>query len=1074
MKPRRDIFNFAERHKNCAAERRLKGGSPCHANGRPSVSPSPSHQSDGVVSVSSAHCRHFISEEDRRVSKQRGWNGQEDRSSWRFGSKIMKSIAWLPVFSLAPTVSGTSRGCGLVPAPSRRSPLAFVGPPTQSGSILKSDRDTSRHSSTASLWAQKGGGNGGNFGDTPEDFLENLFQAMMDIGEDGNVNVGGGGGGFAGDTPTEDDSKLAENSLASLRSFDLKPREVVEYLDRYVIQQRDAKRVLATAICDHYNHCRRCLDGQEGQLAQESYAKPNILLAGPTGVGKTYLLKTIARLIGVPFVKGDATKFSETGIVGKDAEDLVRDLVSAAGGNTTLAQYGIIYIDEVDKIASGGGGDVNMGSFRSDLARGVQNNFLKLLEDTDVPLQGNSPFEIMGIGGNRGGPKTINTRNILFIFSGAFTGLDAAIRRKKETKPFGLDLDGLGESSPDSRAENDGKKTKKRSYLQYAETKDFVNAGLEPEFVGRVPVRVALNSLDATDLKQILVQAEGSVLKQFKRDFEGYGIDMTVTDDALTRVAEFAEEEATGARGLVTILERTLRGHKYELPSTSIRKFELDARTVEEPGLALQALLSTQTEQDDLFVRLDDLKRWERYANRFVEPFSIWLTDEAIDHMISLSISKGKNKSAYSLARDHFDALPAAVKQIGESTGQSQFPISHDMAKDPKAEIANWLSFIGPGNQANGASLDDDTSSNQSTTTAGTSSTQSPSPQTPLPAVPKKSESPNVPGRDSDINNLVGADGKAPGFCSVVAKSLSFGAPGRFPHLESLSVASSMTEFDLETARDLLREEANKAGLSDQDACEEFAKVVNCMIIDIIDHASSALKEESTVATTEDNPTVDAMNAVMDFMDHSTGLFEPFLSEGVSIQPVTYCGTLGKDKLEQLYAAYCAGYMTSDEVTEDRIDMFRVLYKIEEKRAQILREKKMVDGFFKMIEDSDEFEGMEEIMKAMGGMEGMEGLPVMGNEELTPEQLKESVNMMRNLVESGQVSKEEMKQVKEMFKSAYGIDMEDLIYSADSAEVKEQLGSAGEELIEMFKIILDSTKDTSTDDSTKKRKMRGE
>ena len=172
----------------------------------------------------------------------------------------------------------------------------------------------------------------------------------------------------------------------------------------------------------------------------------------------------------------------------------MRDLVSAAGGNTTLAQYGIIYIDEVDKIASGGGGDGSMSFSRGDLARGVQNNFLKLLEDTDVPLQGNSPFEMMSMGGgSQGGPKTINTRNILFIFSGAFTGLDAAIRRKKETKPFGLDLDGLGDSLPASQAEIDGKKTKKRSYLQYAETKDFVNAGLEPEFVGRVPVRVALN-----------------------------------------------------------------------------------------------------------------------------------------------------------------------------------------------------------------------------------------------------------------------------------------------------------------------------------------------------------------------------------------------------------------------------------------------------------------------------------------------------------------------------------------------------------------------------------------------------
>ena len=946
----------------------------------------------------------------------------------------------------------------------------------QSRSILKSDRDTGKHSSAASLWAQQGGGNDGSSGDAPEDFIQNFFQTMMQ-------NAGGADsvfsfdidevGGGAGDIPTEGYSKLAESSLTSLRSFDLKPREVVEYLDKYVIQQRDAKRVLATAICDHYNHCRRCLDGEEGQLAQESYAKPNILLAGPTGVGKTYLLKTIARLIGVPFVKGDATKFSETGIVGKDAEDLVRDLVSAAGGNTTLAQYGIIYIDEVDKIASGGGGDLNMGSFRGDLARGVQNNFLKLLEDTDVPLQGNSPFEMMSMGGGSRG--TINTRNILFIFSGAFTGLDAAIRRKKETKPFGLDLDGLGDSLPASRDENDGKKTKKRSYLQYAETKDFVNAGLEPEFVGRVPVRVALNSLDAADLKQILVQAEGSVLKQFKRDFEGYGIEMTVTDDALTRVAEFAEEEATGARGLVTILERTLRGHKYELPSTSIRKFDLDARTVEEPGLALQALLSTQTEQDELFVRLDDLKRWERYANRLVEPFSIWLTDEAIDHMINLSISNGKNKSAYSLARDHFDALPAAVKKIGESTGQSQFPISLDMAKDPNAEIANWLSFIGPGEQANSASLDTDTSGDHSTTTDGASSPKSPSPQTPPPAAPKKSESSKVPGRDSDITNLIGDGGKAPGFCSAVAKSLTFGAPGRFPYLESLSATSSMTEFDLETARRLLREEANKAGLSDQDACEEFAKVVNCMIIDIIDHASSTLEKEATGAMTKDNPTVDAMNAAMDFMDHSAGLFEPFLLEGVSIKPVTYCGTLAKDKLEQLYAIYSTALYVSAEVTEDRIDMFRELCEITEERARSLHQAKFMDILGEEV-DTKGGEGisMEEIMKAMGGMEGVEGLSGMGDEELTPEQLKEGVNMMKNLVESGQVSKEDMKLVKEMFKSSHGVNIEDLIYMAESAEVKEELGDASKDIIEMFKIILDATEDTSGDESAKKKKKREE
>jgi hypothetical protein len=270
-----------------------------------------------------------------------------------------------------------------------------------------------------------------------------------------------------------------------------------------------------------------------------------------------------------------------------------------------------------------------------------------------------------------------------------------------------------------------------------------------------------------------------------------------------------------------------------------------------------------------------------------------------------------------------------------------------------------------------------------------------------------------------------------------------------------------LAEFDLETARGLLREEADKAGLSDQDACEEFAKVVNCMIIDIIDLASATLKEK------DDKPTIAAMNIVMDFMDHSAGLFEPFLSEGVSIKPVTYCGSLGKGKLEQLYATYGAAGMTNTEATEDRVDMFRELFEIKEKRAEGLLQKKMMSSLFKMMKDPEAMqemlggegmEGMEEMMKAMGGMEGLAGLPGM-DEELSPEQLKESVNMMKELVQSGNVSKEEMKNVKEMFKGVYGMDLEDLIENADSDDVKEQLGDDGEELIEMFKVILDATKD---------------
>eukprot|EP00562_Extubocellulus_spinifer_P004969 CAMPEP_0178520208 /NCGR_PEP_ID=MMETSP0696-20121128/27272_1 /TAXON_ID=265572 /ORGANISM="Extubocellulus spinifer, Strain CCMP396" /LENGTH=949 /DNA_ID=CAMNT_0020151031 /DNA_START=185 /DNA_END=3034 /DNA_ORIENTATION=+ len=335
-------------------------------------------------------------------------------------------------------------------------------------------------------------------------------------------------------------------------------------------------------------------------------------------------------------------------------------------------------------------------------------------------------------------------------------------------------------------------------------------------------------------------------------------------------------------------------------------------------------------------------------------------------------------------------------------------------------------------------------------------------PPVPAPAAKKrfggiKSVFSKKPGRETDLNKLVAADATAPLFCSTLAKLLTFGAPGRFPRVGSLPLGKSVKEFDLEEARGILREEADKAELSDQDACEEFAKVVNCMIIDIIDLASSTLKEK------EDKPTIDALNIVMDFMDHSAGLFEPFLTDGIAIKPVTYGGNLGKGKLEQLYSTYATAVMTSSNVTEERIDMFRELFEIKEKKAEGLVQKKMLSNMMKMMKDPDAMkdmlggEGMEEMMAAMGGMEGLAGMPGM-DEEMSPEQLKESVNMMKELVESGNVSKEDMKLVKEQFKTAYGMDMEELIANADSDEVREQLGDDGEELLEMFKIILEATK----------------
>lgn len=359
-----------------------------------------------------------------------------------------------------------------------------------------------------------------------------------------------------------------------IRNFAFRPREILEYLDRYVIQQQEAKKVLSVAICDHYNHIRRCMDDPEA--IKRDYSKPNVLLLGSTGVGKTYLIRNIAKLIGVPFVKADATKFSETGYVGNDVEDLVRDLVRAANGNVDLAQYGIIFIDEIDKIASNGevGRDVS--------GRGVQVNLLKLMEDTDVNLV--APNDIaaqMSMMMNFGGKKrkeTINTRHILFIVSGAFDKLGDIIRRR-------LDLSTIGFSQSAYEKNLDG-------CLQDVTTEDLIKFGMEPEFVGRLPVRVACNGLTKDDLAKILTASEGSILRQYRDDFHGYGIEVNFSDGAIDEIAERAEREQTGARGLMTVLEKLFRDFKFHLPSTRADKFFVDRETVRCPEKALAEILS--------------------------------------------------------------------------------------------------------------------------------------------------------------------------------------------------------------------------------------------------------------------------------------------------------------------------------------------------------------------------------------------------------------------------------------------------------------------------------------------------
>lgn len=475
-----------------------------------------------------------------------------------------------------------------------------------------------------------------------------------------------------GDSPQKEDTERVE-ALKRIHEFNLKPREIRDHLDRFVIQQREAKKVISVAICDHFNHVRKCLENPT--LRERDYAKQNVILLGPTGVGKTYLMRNVAKLIGVPFIKADATKFSETGYVGGDVDDLVRDLVKQANGDVELAQYGIIYIDEIDKIAqkSDHGRDVS--------GRGVQINLLKLMEDTDVNLQ--SQTDLLGqmqammdfqqTGKAR--KKTINTQHILFIVSGAFDKLGEAVKKRLTTTSmgFGASRDALEDESDD--------------FLVKVETRDFIDYGFEPEFIGRLPVRVACQHLQPEDLLQILTSSEGSILSQYVSDFEGYDIKLDVTKDALQKVSEKAYKEKTGARGLMTVLERVFRDFKFELPSTGIKQFKLSESTVESPYDELKVLLR-ENASEQRTVLSDEVTA---YARRFKEEYGFKLDfdEDAIDALVDQSLEEDKTIRA--ICERKFRDFHHGLTLISRNTGQTVFPITESVIKNAEKELSDWV-----------------------------------------------------------------------------------------------------------------------------------------------------------------------------------------------------------------------------------------------------------------------------------------------------------------------------------------------------------------------------------------------
>ncbi len=453
--------------------------------------------------------------------------------------------------------------------------------------------------------------------------------------------------------------------------FKYKPRDVKAYLDRFVIKQDEAKKVLSVALCDHYHHVRLAVQGKESP----NYAKQNMILVGPTGVGKTFLIRNAAELIGVPFVKADATKFSETGYVGGDVEDMVRDLLRLAGGDVTRAQYGIIYIDEIDKIAAASnttGRDVS--------GRGVQTNLLKLMEETEVParsandiagqIQAMMDFTQRG----RKAPATINTKHILFIVSGAFGGLDQIIRRRLREASIGF-------------AAKDRPLDKAAEILALGQTRDFIEFGFEPEFIGRLPIRVVCHSLEVEDLFEILKNSEASIIRQYEQDFSAYDIEVLFSDDGLRRIAELAAEEQTGARGLMTVCERVFRDLKFELPSSKVKRFVVSRSLVENPGAELQKMLVDPRQEERLVAR----QLVDEFARRFRElhGLTITFTPAAADLLVSIALEK--SQSVRDLCATRFKDFQFGLKLIAQNSGQRDFAIDCDAVDAPDKVLSDWV-----------------------------------------------------------------------------------------------------------------------------------------------------------------------------------------------------------------------------------------------------------------------------------------------------------------------------------------------------------------------------------------------